>query len=159
GYAKQPLRIEPLNARVHAGNQEVLTDLAVAVDVAGNLLRLVQHQALQKSDHLAPFLPRQGEVGLARGERLTAVPADPGVGIQTGAIMAVGCRRAHAPQRRCAEVADDAAIELYLVEVRPNVVILEIAVDAPHRVRPPPRQPALPPHPYPSPPGGEGRNV
>src|SRR5205085_5143690 len=74
---------------------------------------------------------------------LAAMSADDGVEAQVGAIVTVGRRRANAPQRRRAPVLDYTAVELHLVEVRADIVVLEIAVDAADGVRLPPRQPAL----------------
>src|SRR5581483_7665051 len=51
--------------------------------------------------------------------------------------------RADAPQWRRAPQPLDTAVELHLVECRPHVVILGIAVDAANRVRVPPGQPTV----------------
>src|SRR5262245_31042021 len=58
--------------------------------------------------------------------------------------MAVGSCRTDAPQRWRAPVLDYTAVELDLVEVRPDIVILEVAVNAAHCVRFSPRQRTLP---------------
>src|SRR2546427_519344 len=65
------------------------------------------------------------------------------VEIQTGAVMSVGRSRADSPERWRAPLADHAAVKLHLVEIRSNVVVLEVAVDTAHRVSAAPRQPAL----------------
>src|SRR5260370_30209162 len=52
--------------------------------------------------------------------------------------------RADAPQRGRPPLADHTAVKLYLVKARPNIVVLEVAVDAAHRVSTTARQPTLP---------------
>src|SRR5437899_9305103 len=134
GHAKQPFRVEALQPRVRPLGGEGLGDLAVAVDVTGTLVGLVENQVLQEAYKLAALVFAQGGVSLARRERLAAVAAYHCVEIQTGAVMSVGRSRADSPERWRAPLADHAAVKLHLVEIRSNVVVLEVAVDTAHRV-------------------------
>src|SRR5690348_5193253 len=96
----------------------MLSNLAVAVNVAWQLIGLVQHQALQEADNLAAFFFAQHSISLARSQRLSAVPADYGVEVETGSVVAIGCRGADAPQRRRSPLTDNAAVKLHLIELR-----------------------------------------
>src|SRR5579883_788067 len=96
-HVEEPFRVETLPAGVHTLHNEMLRNAAVAVQVAGELVRLVKDQAFEEAHHLAALRFPQGGIGPARRQRLAAVTPDDAIEIETGPVMTVGCRRAHAP--------------------------------------------------------------
>src|SRR5262245_25573297 len=127
---EEPFGIEALHAGVHALDLEILFDLAVAVDVARQLIGLVKDKIVQEADDLIALGVSQFGVGDARRERLATVTANDAVEVEIGAVMSVRRRVADAPERCRFPLLDNAAIELHLIEIFANVVILEIAVNA-----------------------------
>ena len=72
-------------------------DLAVPVEVAGQLVGLIKDQALQEADHLSTLVVIQAAIGIAGDQSLAAMPADDGIEVEAGAVVAVRGRRAGSP--------------------------------------------------------------
>src|SRR5262245_21422853 len=103
----------------------MLADFAVAVDVAGDALRLIKHQALEELDDESAVGSAQPQIAFARIERFAAVPADYLIQGKARSVVAVGRCRAHAPKRWRSPLFDDRAVKLHLVKRLADIVILK----------------------------------
>src|SRR5439155_21882464 len=109
---------------------EMFGNLAVAIHVARQLIGLIKDEALQKANELASLVIVKSRISLARGQRLAAVSADGGVEVETGSVVAIRTGRSHAPERGSSPAANDTAVKLHLIKIGPDIVVLEVAIDA-----------------------------
>ncbi len=103
------------------------------VEVGGGAGRWEQHQRGQELEQLALAGSRQRSEGVPGLLRLAAVAEDHLAQVDAAAVVAVGRRRGHAPQRLGHELAAQRAVEVALPEARAEVVALEVGEDATHR--------------------------
>ena len=86
-------------------------------------------------EHACWFAVGQRRERVARRLRLAAVAQDHLVEIDAAAVVPVRRRGAHAPQRLVMNSRPDRAVVVALVEVRAEVVALEVGEDVPHDER------------------------
>src|SRR6516164_1508898 len=98
GNPEEPFGIEAFGAGVHALDDKMLRDAAVAVDIASQLIGLKEDQVLQETNDLPAFALGELAISPARVERFAGVPANDGFEIEAGAVMAIRSGGAHAPQ-------------------------------------------------------------
>ena len=82
-----------------------------------------------------------GSLALSRANRvarslgLAAVAQDDVLQVHAASVVPVGRGVAHAPERRGQELRADRPVVVELVEVRPEIVALEVREDVPHHER------------------------
>src|SRR5438105_3917064 len=95
----------------------MLADLAITIQIAGQAIGLIQHQTLEKFDHVALRGFRERQISMLGVARLAAMPANHLIQTQAGAVVSIRRRAAYTPKRRSAPETDQTAIELQLLKV------------------------------------------
>jgi hypothetical protein len=102
------------------------------IEVGGGIIRRKQHQRLEEALERTGLRLRQKRIGIAGCLCLAAVPQDDVIERNAAAIVSENALRARAPESASQESLLQGAVVIPLVEIRPEIVTLEISEDIFH---------------------------